>query len=70
MWRWRLRGIRGVKLETIKIGGRRFTSAEALARFIEQSTAAADGLPLPTRTNRQREAAIRRAERELDGLGI
>jgi hypothetical protein len=40
--RWRLRGIAGVKLETLKIGGRRFTSKEAIERFINASTAASD----------------------------
>ena len=40
--RWRLRGVRGQKLETVLIGGRRFTSLEALDRFIRATTAAAD----------------------------
>jgi hypothetical protein len=34
MWRWSRRGIRGIRLESILIGGRRFTSREALGRFI------------------------------------
>ena len=33
--RWSLTGIRGVKLETLVVGGRRFTSQQAIARFIE-----------------------------------
>jgi len=41
--RWRLKGSDGVKLETIRIGGNRFTSAEALNRYFAQKTAAADG---------------------------
>ena len=40
--RWRLRGARGVKLETLLVGGTRYTSAEALSRFIFATTAAAD----------------------------
>lgn len=32
--RWWRVGVRGVKLETILIGGRRFTSVEAIERFI------------------------------------
>lgn len=32
--RWRLSGVRGAKLETLLIGGKRFTSAEAIARMI------------------------------------
>ena len=41
--RWRLRGVRGVKLETVLIGGSRCTSEEALYRLFAESTAAADG---------------------------
>lgn len=40
--RWRLRGIRGVTLETQLIGGVRYTSHEALDRFLRNSTAAAE----------------------------
>ncbi len=36
IYRWRLRGIRGVKLETFLIGGRRYTSVEAIERFTER----------------------------------
>ena len=43
--RWRLHGIRGVKLETCLIGGRRYTSREAVERFVAATTAAADGEP-------------------------
>ena len=52
------------------VGGRRYTTNEAFVRFVEQTTLAANGESPRTRTNRQREAAIRRAERELDALGI
>ena len=45
--RWRVRGIRGVRLETLLIGGRRFTSLEALRRFTSAVTAAADGSVQP-----------------------
>lgn len=33
-WRWVLKGIRGRKLESGMIGGRRFTSRQAIARFL------------------------------------
>lgn len=71
LWRWVYKGCKGVKLETISIGGRRFTSAEALQRFVERSTAAADRQPaVPTRTARQRQRAVEAAERELAAAGI
>lgn len=33
-WRWAGKGVRGVRLETIVVGGQRFTSVEAVSRFI------------------------------------
>ena len=63
--RWRLHGVRGAKLETVLVGGRRFVSREALERFIAATTAAAAGERPPPRTPRQREKAIAAAEREL-----
>src|SRR5436190_235143 len=50
--RWRSRGVRGVKLETCLVGGRRFTSYEAIKRFSVEVTAASDGLPPPALTPR------------------
>ena len=64
--RWRTRGVHGVKLATVKIGGRRMVAADDLQRFIEAVTCAADGQPTPIRTAKQRERAIEAAERELD----
>ncbi len=71
-WRWTLRGVRRVKLETFSIGAKRFTTSEAFARFVVATTAAAQGAPtVPTvRTNRQRDAAIAKAEAELADAGI
>lgn len=36
------RGLRGVRLETLLVGGRRWTSRQALARFVAASTAAGE----------------------------
>jgi hypothetical protein len=72
LWRWYRRGVRGAKLETIVIGGRRrYTSVQALERFITATTAAADGAPKPVRTAKQRQRSIAAAERELlrEGIG-
>ncbi len=62
VWRWIHLGIHGQRLETIRVGGRRFTSHEAIARFIERTTAAADGLETPARIAKQRQNGIQRAE--------
>ncbi len=70
LWRWQLRGVRGVRLETILLGGIRFTSHEALERFTAACTAAADGTkPTACMTN-QRQRQIEDAERELAEAGI
>jgi len=37
VWRWSQRGVRGVRLESILVGGKRFTSREAIERFIAAS---------------------------------
>lgn len=34
--RWCHEGLRGIVLETVLVGGRRFTSQEAITRFIER----------------------------------
>jgi Protein of unknown function (DUF1580) len=41
LWRWRTKGVRGVKLETLLIGGRRYVSRVALQQFIDAVTSAA-----------------------------
>lgn len=70
LWRWRTAGCRGVKLETILFGGRRYTSREALSRFIAATTAAADGEPVRSETPLQRQRAIERAEKRAMELGV
>lgn len=45
--RWRIRGVRGVRLETVRIGGRRFVSVAALAEFCDRVTASQSGLHSP-----------------------
>jgi len=36
LWRWSSKGVRGVRLQTLKVGGRTFTSREALNRFLAE----------------------------------
>jgi len=57
--RWRLRGVRGVKLETCLIGGRRFTSLEAVANFAEQISA---------KDNKSAKSATSLSRREVESL--
>ena len=68
--RWRLRGARGVKLETVRVGGRRFSSQEALLRFFDGTTAAADGTDSPQRNAHERKRKIEDAESYLKSEGM
>ena len=77
LWRWARKGVRGVKLETRRLGGRFVTSIEALDRFSKDlaevdADDASPGLPREdtTRTSKQREQSIEEAERVLDKAGI
>ena len=72
MHRWRLRGVRGVKLETALRGGQRVTSEEAIERFHQRVTAAADGQAPEShsRTSGARKAEVDQAERDLDQMGV
>lgn len=40
VWRWATRGVRGVVLESLRIGGKRFTTEEAFVRFANALTRA------------------------------
>ena len=68
--RWRMKGCRGVRLETFLRGGVRHTTREAIERFFAATTAAADGDTPPARTPRQRQRAIEQAERACEQAGI
>jgi hypothetical protein len=62
LWRWALKGLRGTKLETVLIGGRRYTSDAAFDRFVRSINEAGAALPPPTRVRaKQRAAAAKRA---------
>lgn len=68
MYRWAQRGLRGVKLETIRVGGTLCTSLEALQRFcarLTESDSAAGAAPCAADGPLDDEA-----ERELDRLGF
>ena len=67
-YRWAQRGVRGVKLETIRAGNALLTSVEALQRFCERCTDPSVAGSTTTTKARQREMA--RAESELDAAGI
>ena len=63
--RWRLRGVRGIRLETLLIGGKRFSSREAITRFIVALNADDAPSAQPTFTASQRQRMSDAARQEL-----
>jgi hypothetical protein len=74
--RWIIKGAKApdgtrVHLEAIRLGGRWFTTRQAIQRFAERLTPRIDDNPAPTpRTHSDRTRASERAGAELDRLGI
>jgi len=66
-WRWTLRGVRGVVLESLSVGGRKYTTREAFARWVART----NGEPVVAgQTPRQRKSAIDAAERRAEKIGV
>jgi hypothetical protein len=68
VWRWRTRGIAGVRLEVVCVGGRTYTSSEAVARFLRSVTTAKQ-LSTPRRLPDERES-VQRAKSDLAQAGL
>ena len=67
LFRWAFRGVRGSTLETLLIGNKRFTSREAISRFIASQNSDQQPAEItPSQRRRQSEAA----KRELEKIGI
>lgn len=66
--RWRLSGVRGSKLETVLIGGLRYTSKQAILRFVADQNR--DQSPAPALTASQRRVQAEAACRILEAAGI
>lgn len=63
---WTRTGARGVLLESFLLGGCRYTSIEAVERFIAASNPGPDGKSFtPTRRRREKERAARDARRRV-----
>lgn len=71
LWRWlNGKGRRGLRLESVVVGGRRLTSREAVADFVVKTTAAVDGPPPPkTRTEGRRSDDHDKSNREQERDG-
>src|SRR5690606_29884107 len=69
VWRWTTRGVAGHRLEAFSVGGRKFTTEESFARWVEATNSATSGLPSPT-VSAAHQQAIDAAEAEADRLGL
>lgn len=67
VWRWAIRGCRGVRLETYTVGARRYTTEEAFARFAAGCTAVSQGQSLSAEDLRTA-AKIARDNAEADRI--
>jgi hypothetical protein len=66
LYRWATRGLRGVRLETLRVGGTVCTSKEALQRFFQALNATAsvaDGAHVTLRPRRRLETVRERLRR-------
>lgn len=69
--RWRGRGIRGVRLTTVRIGGRRYVSRTSLEQFAADVTAASDlTAPHSHAATASRLTQMSAAERELNNRRV
>jgi hypothetical protein len=75
LFRWAGSGLRGVRLETLRVGGTLCTSLEALERFFRAlsdhpSTSGSEPDPVPARTPARRRREIEAADRRLAEMGV
>lgn len=68
VYRWISRGVRGVVLESARIGGSTYTSREAMARFAERLNGAATQPQQTLKPPHSRQMEIERAAKRLDTM--
>lgn len=79
LWRWCRKGLRGVRLDYVRVGRNIATSREALNRFVNALAASDSHLcdseihkcdPRPTASSRDRKRMLDDADKILDRAGI
>ena len=68
LYRWASRGLRGVRLEVVRLGGATYTTVEALQRFADRLTRASS--PAGRRVPARDPPAARDTDAEFDQLGF
>jgi len=70
-FRWRTRGLKGIRLETALYLGQQMIPLRAAREFLDATSGASEHTETPqSRTPRAKEAAIAKAERMLKELGV
>lgn len=67
IYRHRQKGLHGIKLQTWLVGGKRYTTVDAVLEFVQRTTAARDGAVSPLPNHADRVAA---AEQQLAVEGL
>lgn len=67
VWRWVTRGVRGEKLESVRVGGVVCTSRQAIERFLARLNG---GAAVTSTQNQTREREIAAAEARLAAAGV
>jgi len=71
VYRWTTSGVRGVRLDSVRIGGTCFSSLQALQRFSEKLSENPAARTAPGATPKRREQALHRiSERVAQELGL
>lgn len=70
LFRWASRGIKGIRLEVLKVGGTTCTSAAALQRFFQRLTEADEKLSAPELPAQKAASQGDDVDRRLDSLGL
>ncbi|HKQ48567.1 MAG TPA: DUF1580 domain-containing protein [Phycisphaerae bacterium] len=61
VYRWTLRGVKGIRLETVRIGGTTYTSREAIQRFSERLSGSEQSPQLVNPVSRSRQRQLEEA---------
>lgn len=70
VYRWMNRGVRGIRLETLLIGGRRYVTEESLERFVSLVSSQTTAGPTQKVVTEQRQREIAGAQKLCDAAGI
>lgn len=64
LWRWHRRGVNGVKLEIVRVGGRVFTTASAWRDFVTRMTSRRDSTAEVAESEERSEGMLQRLQDE------